>query len=102
MGKGRTPCCDKNKVKRGPWSPAEDLRLITFIQKNGHDNWRALPKQAGNNNLNQLLSFSLSNFSDLSDFSLSPSLSLIGDMMMVIDIPWIRKSHGVHNKFSNS
>ncbi|XP_021828594.1 transcription factor MYB63-like [Prunus avium] len=47
MGKGRTPCCDKNQVKRGPWSPAEDLRLITFIQKNGHDNWRALPKQAG-------------------------------------------------------
>ncbi|XP_009361864.2 transcription factor MYB58-like [Pyrus x bretschneideri] len=46
-GKGRSPCCDKEKVKRGPWSPAEDLRLITFIQKNGHDNWRALPKRAG-------------------------------------------------------
>ncbi|XVF87909.1 hypothetical protein PTKIN_Ptkin19aG0006100 [Pterospermum kingtungense] len=47
MGRGRAPCCDKDKVKRGPWSPAEDLRLITFIQKHGHDNWRALPKQAG-------------------------------------------------------
>ncbi|CAK9314668.1 unnamed protein product [Citrullus colocynthis] len=47
MGKGRAPCCDKNQVKRGPWSPAEDLRLITFIQNHGHDNWRALPKQAG-------------------------------------------------------
>lgn len=47
MGKGRAPCCDKNKVKRGPWSPAEDMRLITFIQQHGHDNWRALPKQAG-------------------------------------------------------
>lgn len=47
MGKGRAPCCDKSQVKRGPWSPAEDLRLITFIQKHGHDNWRALPKQAG-------------------------------------------------------
>uniref|UniRef100_A0A0A0KD77 Uncharacterized protein n=1 Tax=Cucumis sativus TaxID=3659 RepID=A0A0A0KD77_CUCSA len=47
MGKGRAPCCDKNQVKRGPWSPAEDLRLITFIQTHGHDNWRALPKQAG-------------------------------------------------------
>jgi hypothetical protein len=34
-------------VKRGPWSPAEDLRLIAFIQKHGHENWRALPKQAG-------------------------------------------------------
>lgn len=48
MGKGRAPCCDKSQVKRGPWSPAEDLRLITFIQKHGHENWRALPKQAGN------------------------------------------------------
>ncbi|WCJ37051.1 myb domain protein 63 [Euphorbia peplus] len=47
MGKGRAPCCDKSKVKKGPWSPAEDLRLISFIQKHGHENWRALPKQAG-------------------------------------------------------
>ncbi|XP_015866129.2 transcription factor MYB63 [Ziziphus jujuba] len=47
MGRGRAPCCDKTQVKRGPWSPAEDLRLITFIQKFGHENWRALPKQAG-------------------------------------------------------
>ncbi|KAE8699111.1 Transcription repressor MYB6 [Hibiscus syriacus] len=47
MGKGRAPCCDKEKVKRGPWSPSEDLRLISFIQKHGHQNWRALPKQAG-------------------------------------------------------
>ncbi|XP_021901093.1 LOW QUALITY PROTEIN: transcription factor MYB58-like [Carica papaya] len=47
MGKGRSPCCDKSQVKKGPWSPAEDLRLITFIQKHGHGNWRALPKEAG-------------------------------------------------------
>ena len=47
MGKGRAPCCDKDKVKRGPWSPAEDLKLTNFIQKHGHENWRALPKQAG-------------------------------------------------------
>ncbi|KAJ1390988.1 SANT/Myb domain [Sesbania bispinosa] len=47
MGKGRAPCCDKTQVKRGPWSPQEDLTLIAFIQKHGHENWRALPKQAG-------------------------------------------------------
>ncbi|XP_022861061.1 transcription factor MYB63-like [Olea europaea var. sylvestris] len=47
MGRGRAPCCDKNKVKKGPWTPAEDLRLITFIRNHGHQNWRALPKQAG-------------------------------------------------------
>ncbi|KAK6154538.1 hypothetical protein DH2020_008786 [Rehmannia glutinosa] len=47
MGRGRAPCCDKTKVKKGPWSPAEDLCLTTFIQNHGHTNWRALPKQAG-------------------------------------------------------
>ncbi|KAL8033188.1 hypothetical protein ABFX02_13G145750 [Erythranthe guttata] len=47
MGKGRAPCCDRSKVRTGPWSTAEDLRLTTFIQNNGHANWRALPKQAG-------------------------------------------------------
>ncbi|XP_042043554.1 transcription factor MYB63-like isoform X1 [Salvia splendens] len=48
MGRGRAPCCDKTKVRTGPWSPAEDLRLMNFIGKHGHSNWRALPKQAGN------------------------------------------------------
>ncbi|KAF3666831.1 Transcription factor MYB32 [Capsicum annuum] len=47
MGKGRRSCCDKSKVKKGPWTPEEDLKLISFIQKHGHGNWRALPKQAG-------------------------------------------------------
>ncbi|KAL7142954.1 hypothetical protein ABFS83_08G159100 [Erythranthe nasuta] len=47
MGKGRTPCCDKNKVKKGPWSPKEDQILTSFIHNNGHTNWRALPLQAG-------------------------------------------------------
>lgn len=47
MGKGRAPCCDKTKVKRGPWSPEEDMKLISFIHKFGHENWRSLPKQAG-------------------------------------------------------
>uniref|UniRef100_A0A7N0V6L7 Uncharacterized protein n=1 Tax=Kalanchoe fedtschenkoi TaxID=63787 RepID=A0A7N0V6L7_KALFE len=47
MGRGRAPCCDKSRVTKGPWSPKEDLRLISFIQKYGHENWRALPKQAG-------------------------------------------------------
>ncbi|CAM8877078.1 unnamed protein product [Rhodiola kirilowii] len=47
MGRGRTPCCDKCQVKKGPWSSAEDLRLISYIKMYGHDNWRALPKRAG-------------------------------------------------------
>ncbi|KAK9690107.1 hypothetical protein RND81_09G105300 [Saponaria officinalis] len=47
MGKGRRPCCDKAGVKKGPWFQAEDIKLISFIQKHGHSNWRALPKLAG-------------------------------------------------------
>ncbi|KAK6934713.1 SANT/Myb domain [Dillenia turbinata] len=45
--RGRAPCCDKDWVKRGPWCPTEDALLISYIQKHGHENWRALPKLAG-------------------------------------------------------
>uniref|UniRef100_A0A453CW27 Uncharacterized protein n=1 Tax=Aegilops tauschii subsp. strangulata TaxID=200361 RepID=A0A453CW27_AEGTS len=48
MGKGRAPCCAKVGLNRGSWTPEEDMRLIAYIQKYGHANWRALPKQAGN------------------------------------------------------
>ncbi|KAL8198009.1 hypothetical protein R6Q57_029936 [Mikania cordata] len=45
---GRAPCCDKDNVKRGPWSPEEDAKLKTFIEKYGTGgNWIALPRKAG-------------------------------------------------------
>ncbi|KAJ8434132.1 hypothetical protein Cgig2_024250 [Carnegiea gigantea] len=44
---GRTPCCDKDGVKKGPWTPEEDQKLIDYIQKHGPCNWRTLPKKAG-------------------------------------------------------
>ncbi|GKV19135.1 hypothetical protein SLEP1_g29428 [Rubroshorea leprosula] len=44
---GRTPCCDKNGLKKGPWTPEEDEKLIDYIQKHGYGNWRTLPKNAG-------------------------------------------------------
>lgn len=43
----RAPCCEKMGLKRGPWSLEEDQILISYIQKHGHGNWRALPKLAG-------------------------------------------------------
>lgn len=43
----RTPCCEKMGLKKGPWTPEEDQILISYIQRFGHGNWRALPKQAG-------------------------------------------------------
>jgi myb proto-oncogene protein len=47
MGKGRAPCCAKVGLNKGSWTPEEDMRLIAYIHKYGHPNWRALPKQAG-------------------------------------------------------
>ncbi|KAG0491951.1 hypothetical protein HPP92_005011 [Vanilla planifolia] len=44
---GRQPCCDKLRVKRGPWTADEDKKLIAFILGNGHCCWRAVPKLAG-------------------------------------------------------
>ncbi|RRT39363.1 hypothetical protein B296_00057362 [Ensete ventricosum] len=44
---GRTPCCDKSGLKKGPWTPEEDQKLIEYIQKHGHGSWRTLPKNAG-------------------------------------------------------
>ncbi|CAN6299084.1 unnamed protein product, partial [Urochloa humidicola] len=44
---GRAPCCEKEGLKRGAWSPEEDQRLVAYIRQHGHPNWRALPRQAG-------------------------------------------------------
>ncbi|KAJ1702008.1 hypothetical protein LUZ63_001787 [Rhynchospora breviuscula] len=43
----RAPCCEKMGLKKGPWTPEEDQILISHIERYGHSNWRALPKQAG-------------------------------------------------------
>ncbi|XP_050235792.1 transcription factor MYB17 [Mercurialis annua] len=44
---GRTPCCEKKGLKKGPWTPEEDEILVEYIKKNGHGSWRSLPKLAG-------------------------------------------------------
>nr|AUQ44162.1 MYB transcription factor [Narcissus tazetta subsp. chinensis] len=43
----RAPCCEKMGLKKGPWTQEEDHILVSYINKYGHGNWRALPKQAG-------------------------------------------------------
>ncbi|KAL4024779.1 hypothetical protein IC575_013149 [Cucumis melo] len=43
----RAPCCEKLGLKKGPWTAEEDEILISYINKHGHSNWRALPKLAG-------------------------------------------------------
>ncbi|KAJ6364701.1 hypothetical protein OIU76_029631 [Salix suchowensis] len=44
---GRSPCCDKVGLKKGPWTPEEDQKLLAFIEEHGHGSWRALPAKAG-------------------------------------------------------
>ncbi|XP_074582691.1 transcription factor MYB93-like [Curcuma longa] len=46
---GRSPCSNDNGLKKGPWTPEEDHKLVQYIQKHGHGSWRALPKLAGLN-----------------------------------------------------
>ncbi|KAL9245345.1 hypothetical protein vseg_019008 [Gypsophila vaccaria] len=44
---GRTPCCEKEGMKKGSWSSEEDEILRNYINLHGHGNWRSLPKNAG-------------------------------------------------------
>ncbi|KAB1218404.1 Transcription factor MYB86 [Morella rubra] len=44
---GHHSCCNKQKVKRGLWSPEEDEKLINYISAYGHGCWSSVPKLAG-------------------------------------------------------
>ncbi|KAH7833523.1 hypothetical protein Vadar_007141 [Vaccinium darrowii] len=44
---GRPPCCEKVGLKKGPWTPEEDRKLLAYIEQYGHGSWRALPAKAG-------------------------------------------------------
>ncbi|CAN8256224.1 unnamed protein product [Cochlearia groenlandica] len=44
---GRSPCCDKLGLKKGPWTPEEDQKLLAYIEEHGHGSWRSLPEKAG-------------------------------------------------------
>lgn len=34
-------------LRRGPWTPDEDRKLVAYIDQHGHGSWRALPRNAG-------------------------------------------------------
>ncbi|XP_052176204.1 transcription factor MYB26-like [Diospyros lotus] len=44
---GDHTCCNKQKVKRGLWSPEEDEKLINYISTYGHGCWSSVPRLAG-------------------------------------------------------
>lgn len=40
---------EEDGLKKGPWTPEEDRKLVDCIQKYGHGNWKVLPRLAGLN-----------------------------------------------------
>ncbi|KAG5051449.1 hypothetical protein JHK87_003647 [Glycine soja] len=40
------PCCEKVGLKKGPWTPEEDKKLMAYVEKHGHGNWRSGPAKA--------------------------------------------------------
>ncbi|KAI3866396.1 hypothetical protein MKX03_012579 [Papaver bracteatum] len=44
---GRPPCCDKVGIKKGPWTPEEDIILVSYIQGHGSGNWGSIPANTG-------------------------------------------------------
>ncbi|CAN1844151.1 Transcription factor MYB4 [Linum perenne] len=43
----RTPYVDRNGLKKGTWTPEEDMRLVAYVSRHGCRNWRQLPREAG-------------------------------------------------------
>ncbi|KAG5059479.1 hypothetical protein JHK87_000508 [Glycine soja] len=41
------PCCEKGGLKKGLWTPEEDKKLVAYVEKHGHGNWRSVPDKAG-------------------------------------------------------
>ncbi|CAL9010573.1 unnamed protein product [Prunus brigantina] len=47
MGNSTHDCVASSGVKKGLWTPAEDQKLLAYVQKHGHGNWQSLPQKAG-------------------------------------------------------
>ncbi|KAG5240146.1 transcription factor MYB [Salix suchowensis] len=43
----KSQCREKVGLKKGPWTPEEDQKLLAYIEEHGHGSWRALPAKAG-------------------------------------------------------
>ncbi|TYG36792.1 hypothetical protein ES288_D13G091900v1 [Gossypium darwinii] len=41
-------CREKMGLKKGPWTPDEDQKLLAYIEEHGLGNWRTLPEKAAN------------------------------------------------------
>lgn len=44
----RTPCCKAELgLKKGAWTPEEDQKLLSYLDRHGEGGWRTLPEKAG-------------------------------------------------------
>lgn len=43
----KSACCKEVGLKKGPWKPEEDQKLLAYIERHGHGSWRTLPAKAG-------------------------------------------------------
>ncbi|CAM8981208.1 unnamed protein product [Rhodiola kirilowii] len=34
-------------LKKGPWTPEEDIILVSYVQQHGASNWRSVPAKTG-------------------------------------------------------
>ncbi|XP_049363373.1 transcription factor MYB106-like [Solanum verrucosum] len=44
---GRSPCLDKEGLKKGPWTHDEDQKLLAYVEEHGYGSWSDLPLRAG-------------------------------------------------------
>ncbi|KAL5544519.1 hypothetical protein UlMin_008303 [Ulmus minor] len=44
---GKTPCCDKQGLRKGIWTEEEDQKLLSYIKQHGEKHWHSLPQKAG-------------------------------------------------------
>ncbi|XP_028761994.1 transcription factor MYB16-like [Neltuma alba] len=48
MVKSSSSACERLvELKKGPWTPEEDQKLMSYIQKHGRGSWASLPAKAG-------------------------------------------------------
>ncbi|KAI4314129.1 hypothetical protein L6164_027065 [Bauhinia variegata] len=47
MDRSRSQCFEKVGLKKGPWIPEEDQKLMAFIEEHDHGTWHSLPGKAG-------------------------------------------------------
>lgn len=47
LAMGGSICGDEVSIKKGPWTPEEDIVLASYIQEHGPRNWRSVPINTG-------------------------------------------------------